>query len=379
MKIVHVCLAGCYTIGWTYQENLLTKYHAKLGHDVIMITSKWVYRNGTQIYKTDNEIEFDGDVKVVRLEIKGDKAISYRFKKYIGLYEAIDLEKPDILFIHGCQFLDIKTICRYLKNNNKVKVYVDNHADFSNSGTTFISKYILHRIIWKKCAHMIEPYVKKFYGVLPSRVEFLVTEYKLPKKKIELLIMGIDDDLAKNIEENIDINRERSKLKIDDNDFVIITGGKIDHAKKETLELMKMINEMYDNVKLLIFGSIIDELIDDFNSLLSDQVIYLGWLNQSEMISKLLIADIAIFPGRHSVIWEQTCGLGIPIIVKDWKGAHHIDKGGNAVFISDCVELKTELKKIIKNNDIYTNMKNSAENCKTNFYYSNIAKESIDY
>ncbi|WRK53645.1 hypothetical protein SD457_00395 [Coprobacillaceae bacterium CR2/5/TPMF4] len=95
---------------------------------------------------------------------------------------------------------------------------------------------------------------------------------------------------------------------------------------------MKMINELSNNIKLLVFGSIIDELIDEFNSLLSNQVIYLGWLNQSEMINKLLIADLAIFPGRHSVIWEQACGLGIPIIVKNWKGTHHVDKGGNAFF-----------------------------------------------
>ena len=43
MKIVHVCLAGIgVTDGWTYQENLLTKYHKKLGHDVTIITSQWV-------------------------------------------------------------------------------------------------------------------------------------------------------------------------------------------------------------------------------------------------------------------------------------------------------------------------------------------------
>ncbi|WRK53644.1 hypothetical protein SD457_00390 [Coprobacillaceae bacterium CR2/5/TPMF4] len=45
--------------------------------------------------------------------------------------------------------------------------------------------------------------------------------------------MGIDDDLAKNIEDKIDINKDRKKLNINDNDFVIITGGKIDYAKRK--------------------------------------------------------------------------------------------------------------------------------------------------
>ena len=41
---------------------------------------------------------------------------------------------------------------------------------------------------------MINPYVNKFYGVLPARVDFLINEYKLPKNKVELLVMGADDD-----------------------------------------------------------------------------------------------------------------------------------------------------------------------------------------
>lgn len=43
----------------------------------------------------------------------------------------------------------------------------------------------------------IEPYVKKFYGVLPARVDFLIDVYNLPKEKCELLVMGADDDLVK--------------------------------------------------------------------------------------------------------------------------------------------------------------------------------------
>ena len=39
MKIVHLCMAGPYTQGYSYQDNILPKYHAKLGFDVTILTS----------------------------------------------------------------------------------------------------------------------------------------------------------------------------------------------------------------------------------------------------------------------------------------------------------------------------------------------------
>ena len=43
MKILHICTSGEYTDGHTYQENLLTKYMAKLGLDVFVIASPKAY------------------------------------------------------------------------------------------------------------------------------------------------------------------------------------------------------------------------------------------------------------------------------------------------------------------------------------------------
>ena len=73
---------------------------------------------------------------------------------YEGTYQAIEKAKPDLIFIHGCQFLDMKYVVKYVKKY-ACKVYVDNHADFSNSATNWISKNILHKGLWRHCAHMI--------------------------------------------------------------------------------------------------------------------------------------------------------------------------------------------------------------------------------
>ena len=39
MKIVHICLAGGYTEGLNYQENIITKYQALDGHEVSVLTT----------------------------------------------------------------------------------------------------------------------------------------------------------------------------------------------------------------------------------------------------------------------------------------------------------------------------------------------------
>ena len=273
--------------------------------------------------------------------------------------------------------MDIKIICQYLKKHN-VTVYVDNHADFSNSATNFVSRYFLHRIVWRYCAQLINPYVTKFYGVLPSRVDFLISEYKLPKEKVELLVMGLDDRLADEIKEKLNFSIEREKIGVKNDEFVIVTGGKIDLSKQQTLSLMKYVNESNMNIKLLIFGSVVDELVEKFNSLLSEKIIYLGWLDQSETIKYCLLSDLAVFPGRHSVIWEQVCGLGIPMVVKDWSGTHHIDMQGNVIFLKKDSDLESTLSKLLNDSEKIKEMKKIANENKQNFYYSSIAMKSIN-
>ena len=48
------------------------------------------------------------------------------------MYEAIEKVKPEIIFVHNLQFFDISKIVKYAKKHS-VKIYADNHADFSNS------------------------------------------------------------------------------------------------------------------------------------------------------------------------------------------------------------------------------------------------------
>jgi 1,2-diacylglycerol 3-alpha-glucosyltransferase len=107
MKVCHVCLCGPVTDNFSYQENLLTKYQAKLGMDVSMIASPYYFTQEGTIAISDKKEYVNSDgVKLYRLKVKkGD--YEDKFRRYDGLYETIERINPDVLFVHGVQFLDL--------------------------------------------------------------------------------------------------------------------------------------------------------------------------------------------------------------------------------------------------------------------------------
>jgi hypothetical protein len=382
MKIVHICLGNFYNDGYSYQENMLTKAHKDLGLDVAIIAGLDVFdKNGKITYLSKGkEYLNEYQIPVNRLNYKGPRKIAYKLKYYKGLEDKLNFYKPNIIFVHNFQFICIRDLVKYIKMNSKVQVYVDSHADFSNSATNWISKNILHKIIWKYCARIIEPYTKKFYGVLPARVSFLKNVYGIPTDKCELLVMGANDEMVKrsmNLSQRIEI---RSKYKITKDDFLVMFAGKIDVFKKQVLHLMDAINQINNsNLKLILFGSISKELKNEVQKRCSKRVQYIGWIKSADTYPLFAAADLACFPGRHSVFWEQVTGQGIPLLVKYWEGTTHIDLGGNVEFLYlDSVdEIMKKLFDIMKPKK-YREMKKIAEDKGIKFFsYLDIAKKSI--
>lgn len=381
MRITNICLLAPVTDGWNYQDNLLTKYQKKNGNDVTIITSHRVRGKDNTLHYDDREEYYNEDhVKVIRINMRGKEDFNNRFKTFPKLYEMIEKTKPEIIFIHGVSFKDTTAIKKYLINNPDVRAFADNHADFSNSATNWVSKNILHKIIWKYYAKKLIPVVETFYGVLPARVDFLTEMYDIPKSKCKLLPLGVDDDLADMAMDPYKLAEIRETFNINKDDFVIVTGGKIDAAKKQTFSLMKSINQLKDgSIKLLIFGSVVDDLKEEFELLLSENVQYIGWANNEESYLYLSMADLVIFPGRHSVYWEQSAGLGKPLVVKYWTGTNHIDLDGNVIFLkNDSVEeIKYVIESLINNPYKLNYMKKHAMRAKRYFSYKQIAKNSI--
>lgn len=339
MKVVHLCLGNYYADGYSYQENLLPKFHKQLGYEVEVIASMQSFDAAGKVcylQQTSSYINEHG-IRVTRLPYKWDNAIGHKLKRFVGTYDAIKAAAPDILFIHNVQFLDSDVVGKYLKAHPNVVAYADNHADFANSATNWVSKNILHKVLWKRCAQVLKPYIKRFYGVLPARVRFLTEVYGLPEDQCALLEMGVDDEVAERTTLPQAIADTRAAWGVEEEDFMMVTGGKINSYRPETLNLMRAVIQSADpKLKLLVFGVVAEELKAEFNELCKDsRIIFAGWKTPEETNYIMAAANLVVFPGLHSVMWEQAVGLGVPCVFRKIPGFDHVDLDGNAVFIED--------------------------------------------
>lgn len=127
MKIVHLCLSSSFIDGYSYQENILPKYHVKLGHDVTLIAStESITSSGKTSFDAPVGIHFENGYKVIRIAYK--KGFMYKIWRRLRIYSDIsrllDEEKPDIIFSHGVQFWDAFKVTDYVKKHFKVALFV---------------------------------------------------------------------------------------------------------------------------------------------------------------------------------------------------------------------------------------------------------------
>lgn len=379
MKIVHLCLSNFFIDNYSYQENMLTKYHVKMGHEVTVIASAFSfdeYGKGCFLPVPSERMD-DNGYKVIRLAYKKPLKINRTLRRYENFYDTLAAEKPDIIFTHGVAMAEVITLVRYLRENPHVKLYGDHHGDYINSATNFWSKHVLHKVIWRHYAKKLEPYLTKCYGVTPMRCRFLKEMYHLNPDIIEFLPMGVDDEA---IPENRAVVRGtiRKELGVPEDAFLIMTGGKIDQRKNThvLLEAIKRIDN--PNLHLVICGVLAPEmeyLREQFDS----RIHYLGWCNAQRVMDCMVASDMACFPGTHSTLWEQAVGVGLPAVLKRWDEMTHMDVNGNCIFVKG--EGVLELQKVIEQMlmiDVYREQKSKAERAATSFLYSDIAKKAIE-
>lgn len=385
MKILHIQLAGPYTEGASYQENLLPRYQARLGHEIYILTSCYAWKEGDLVHVDPCKKTIENGIILERLDYSHfiNRRITTHINYVKNLYDKIVEIQPDFVMVHDVQSFSDEQICKYLMQHPEVKAITDCHTDYSNSARNVLSNMIIHRILWKSKAQKLNKCITKFYGTLPAREDFLKKNYGIPANKVDLLIMGADDDLVNEAIHNRARDTIRDKWGINKQDFLIVTGGKIDAAKTQTLLLMEAVKNIPNKqLKMIVFGSVDDELKDRFNKLVDgDKIQYVGWIASELAYQYFAAADLVCFPGRHSVLWEQVVAMGVPLVVKLWDGTCHVDIGGNARFIAkDTVEeIERILKEILEGENVYSTMLEAARSERKNaFLYSNIAKKSLE-
>ena len=381
MKVVHIVPCAPYNEGWGYQENLLPKYQALNGHETSLIITDKKHENGKIVDAGECEYISDNGFRVIRRKRNFEGIpILGRLLSRMPVYDLLERLKPDLIFYHSMVSWTIFQAAKYCRRHSNCVLVQDNHLDYNLGFSKKNLRGFLISCFYTMVYKLNDKYVSKVYGVTPWRQTYAEEIFGVPHEKCDLILMAADDD-AINFKERDNIRAQlRGKHCIAEDEFLIVTGGKIDEKKNIHL-LMTAVNSLdKPNVKLLVFGELLDDVRERFVSELSPKVQSIGWIPSDKTYDYFLAADLVVFPGQHSVLWEQACACKVPCVFLRWEGMEHVDNGGNSRFIrsADVDSIVDTLNEII-GTEVYDEMLRVANSDRTDiFLHKVVAVKSLE-
>lgn len=355
MRIAHICLANFYIDGFGYQENILPRVHKKMGHDVMIVASTQTYVDRTRLgyVEPSHYISEDG-IPIHRLPYAYwvPRRLRSKIRAYEGLEALLSEFRPDLIFVHDVQFWDFLVIRRYALRH-RTRIHADCHADYVNSARGFMSRYVLHGLFYRAILCRVDPVVRRYFPTLPARADFLHEVYGLDRAKMELLPFGIDDLQTEGFDRAAVRREARAEWGIPGNALLFVTGGKLDlrkniHSLIDRFSRAKRAGELGD-ARLLVFGQADPQVQAELDGIdVHEHVVMLGWTPANQIYRTFWAADFALFPGTHSVLWEEAIGHGLGALVHRWPGMDHLDLDGNIRIIEDATSetLDTQLREL---------------------------------
>ena len=386
MKILMIC--DFFHQDQMYQENLLTKYYLKKGHEVTILASTtesiFDYYNGVYNKSNKPNTYYYNNFKVIRLKYSLNLLNKVRCLK--GLRNAINEENPDIIYVHGFM-LNLFEAIRY-KSSYNCKIIYDSHADLSNSGNNWISLNLLHRVFYRFIIKFLYKKIDKIFYITPEGGYFLNRFYKIPYKYMDLLPLGADTDCINGLKKQSSKSSIRTKYNINKSDFVIFTGGKLNKIKKTSLVIELVNNLKNSSVHLFIIGKSFDE---DYDSELKNlanknpRIHFTGWVGSNEIYKFMVISDVAIFPYSQSVLWQQCIVAGLPLIVGSGPGidANYLNRNNNIFILNEkeinIDSIKKIVVKLINDNKLLKRIKKNTFEASKFLDYNKLADQSINF
>lgn len=373
MKIVHLCLACFYFDDWGYQENFLPKQNVNDGHETVIITSRFDkdIKTKKNIFTNSGTYEKNG-MKIIRLDYKWPLGhyLNNKIRIYKDLDKHLNDENPDLLFIHGLQFLDLKRISSFAEKHPSCVIFADNHAEYDNSGINVISREILHKRLYARAIKQNIKSISNIYYIGLECGEFLRDIYQV-NEKLEFLTLG------GNIVEEADKQKFTREVRefhhLDINEFMFLHTGKFNKLKK-TLEIIQTFKDVFPtSFKLYLIGIFEDvELEKRVMGMIKNHsnIQYLGWKNQEELDKYLCASDLIVQLGTKSSVFQQGICCGTPLLLRDMENNKFLLSNNNGFLVHDVIDLKETFTRI--RNDV-----SILEICKKNTY--EFARKNLSY
>jgi glycosyltransferase involved in cell wall biosynthesis len=331
MKVLHIEDWFHPEVG--YQINFFAKYHHS-EIDFTILTSNafsiWPDTNPQEIIeKKDLDFEKKYAVRIIRLKAKT------RNKKHniwlLGLHDAIEKIKPDIIFLHAIESLTALRVILSKKIVNHYKIVVDTHTLYNQFGKGYFYRLFLS-------------FFRSFISAKINKMEIIAFYTALENKSILEEVYKIKPNLIKNCQIGTDLNiyrfnkesrlQLRKTLNISEKGFVILYTGKLDFHKQPHL-ILEALTELRTKMKETYIIFVGSKNLDYFNQYFNYefdenfQIKVLPAVRNEELYHYYSMADISVFPKQNtlSALDAQACCLTV-IMEDDATNRERLQKGG---------------------------------------------------
>ena len=342
LRIAHICQASSYTEGMLYQDNVLPDVNRADGHEVLIVADCTCYVDGKIREIPEEDKKLENGIRLVRLGFSLgflSKIIRDKVRYAPKLKPLLEEFRPDVILYHSLVGVGLLTVGDYKRKKPRTRLYVDSHADFNNSGRSFVSRWlqykIFNRFLWSRISQSVE----KVLYISSECKEFLREMYKIEDSIMEFFPLGgfIQDEKNKKIIRN----RVRDENFLSEDDIVFIHTGKMNESKCTLNVISSFAGLPHENFRLLLVGVLESEIASEAKAIIDqdNRIAYLGWKSGDELFNLLTASDCYVQPGSQSATLQAAICCGLPVILYPHP-SHAPYLKSNGVYVRSSAELK---------------------------------------
>jgi len=346
LRIAHV--VSYFQPEFGYEEYFSAREQAALGHEVHVITSDRIFPfKNVEKMLSDIGSEFKDRNRTVGVQdMEGFTVHRLRTKMeplydhliYGNIDEKLKEIKPDVVHAHNTW-----TYGAYRSSKMKDVVGYRLIADEYGYSTTYdqthnLRNFLLdkeYRIFRAPIARRTLKKADEVVAICEETVDFLKDFYKYDKA--HMIPLGIDHRKFSFREEARE--KVRKELGVGQDQFLLITAGRLDSAKKLEHFIEGISSMDRDDIHFIVVGRGDDNYLSKLNKMASDNIRFLGFKRSDELSDLYCAADLGLW-GKASITIREAIGCELPLVLfkepnmKDllkWENGIYVDQDPKAV------------------------------------------------
>jgi len=382
MKIVQVVNYFQPNLG--YQEYFLAKTYQDLGHQSHVVTSNYYfpYPNYNQNFKKilGPRKKLPGKYEELGVTTWCLPTVELTPGSQVWLHNlagTLSQIKADVIICHN-PYLIISYQIAKLKQKHGFKLIYDTHAAAFN---TNLSDTLIKQLYMLWFTNFAVPQILKeadgFFAIGESERELLEQTFNLPRHRVPIIRLGVDTVRFKY--SKVDRDKVRRRLKINQNDILLIYAGKIT-PNKDVHVLVRALKMLSHKYKLVILGAGLDKYLEQIKRLKLEEtrLIILDAVPNQELPKYFSAADIGVWPGDPALTMLEALVTGLPLVVAVGQETDYL-KSHNLVYRfkrDDARNLTEIIRKIPQNSD--ESRKSQHKQLENQFSWQNKAKQVLN-